>query len=234
MAKPHHFIVTGANRGLGLALTTALVTRGDQVTATVRALPLDARSALATFQALQPTRLQIYACDMTKPESISRFAAAMQAHDIAGLINNAGVWGDHQRIDNLNFAEAAHLYQVNALAPLQLSLALRTPLRRASGKILHITSGLASIAENQSGGNYGYRMSKAALNMMSKSLAIDLKADGIVSAVIEPGWVQTDMGGANAPTSIEDSVRGLLEQFDALDARTTGQYLSYRGGTMPW
>lgn len=234
MAKPQHVIVTGANRGLGLALTTNLVTRGDQVTATVRALPLDSGSALATLQALHPTRLQIHACDMTKPESISAFAVAMQAHDIAGLINNAGVWGDHQRIDDLNFAEAAHLYQVNALAPLQLSLALRTPLRRGHGKILHITSGLASIADNQSGGNYGYRMSKAALNMMSKSLAIDLKAEGIVSAVVEPGWAQTDMGGPNAPTTVEDSVRGLIEQFDALNASASGQFLSYRGGTMPW
>ena len=234
MSEPRHIIVTGANRGLGLGLVTKLVQRGDQVIATVRTLPLDPSSALVLLHALHPAQLTIYACDMGQPEQISAFAAAMQPHNIAGLINNAGVWGDHQSVDDLNFTEAAHLYQVNALAPLQLSLALRTPLRRGNGKIMHITSGLASIADNQSGGNYGYRMSKAALNMMSKSLAIDLKADGIVSAVVEPGWVQTDMGGPNAPTTIEDSVRGLIEQFDALNAGASGQFLSYRGGTMPW
>ena len=99
MTTPQHVIVTGANRGLGLVLTTKLVARGDQVTATVRALPIAASSVLATFQALHPTRLQIHACDMTKPESIGAFATAMQAHAITGLINNAGVWGDHQRAD---------------------------------------------------------------------------------------------------------------------------------------
>ena len=234
MSEPRHIIVTGANRGLGLALVTKLVARGDRVTATVRALPLDPTNALAKLHAAAPTQLDLHACDMTKRESIAEFVATMQAHNITGLINNAGVWGDHQRIDDLDFAEAAALYQVNALAPLQLSLALRAPLRRARGKIMHITSGLASIADNQSGGNYGYRMSKAALNMMSKSLAIDLRADGIASAVVEPGWVQTDMGGPSAPTTIEDSVCGLIEQFDALDARTSGEFLSYRGGTMQW
>ena len=234
MATPRHIIVTGCNRGLGLELVTKLVARGDQVTATVRTLPLDPSNALAKLHAAQPTQLHLHTCDMTKGESIRAFAASMQHHAIQGLINNAGVLGDHQGIDDFDVEEAKRLYQVNALAPLQLSLALRAPLRKGGGKILHISSGLASIADNQTGGYLGYRMAKAALNMMSKSLAHDLRSDGIASAVVEPGWVQTDMGGVNAPTTVEDSGRGILAQFDALDARTSGEFLSYRGGTMAW
>jgi NAD(P)-dependent dehydrogenase (short-subunit alcohol dehydrogenase family) len=93
---------------------------------------------------------------------------------------------------------------------------------------------MGSIADNASGGYYAYRMSKAALNMMSRSLAVDLRGDGILSVVINPGWVQTDMGGANAPTPVGDSVRGILTQIDAATLEQSGEFLNWKGGRYPW
>lgn len=231
MAKPLQIVVTGANRGLGLEIVRQLLARGEHVIATTRTGVIAPDSPLA---ALAQDRLRVHACDVGQPETIAAFAQAIVAQPLGGLINNAGVWGDAQSVDNLDFAEARAMYQINALAPLQLSLALRPALARSKGKILHITSGLASISDNTSGGNYGYRMSKAALNMMSKSLALDLASDGILSAVIEPGWAKTDMGGPNAPTEVADSVRGVIAQYDGLALHNNGAYLSYRGGTMAW
>jgi NAD(P)-dependent dehydrogenase (short-subunit alcohol dehydrogenase family) len=231
---PSWIIVTGANRGIGLELVTQLLQRGHSVIATTRTGVIDKLHALHTLSATYIDKLQLQPCDMLSVQSIDDFCARNASMMIEGLINNAGVWGDHQSAANLDYAEAAMMYQVNALAPLQLSLGLRRQLATAKGKILHVTSGLSSIDDNQSGGHYGYRMSKAALNMMSKNLAMDLRSDGIASAVIEPGWVQTDMGGSNAPTTVFDSARGILQQYHLLNMALTGKFLSFRGGTMAW
>jgi NAD(P)-dependent dehydrogenase (short-subunit alcohol dehydrogenase family) len=227
-------IVTGANRGIGLELVSQLLQSGNRVIATTRNDVVDKQHALTALCTKYGDKLQLQACDMLSAHSIGEFCARNSAASIAGLINNAGVWGDRQSAANLDYKEAATMYQVNALAPLQLSLGLRQQLATAKGKILHVTSGLSSIDDNQSGGHYGYRMSKAALNMMSKNLAMDLRSDGIASAVIEPGWVPTDMGGSNAPTTVVDSARGILQQYQLLDMALTGKFLSFRGGTMAW
>jgi NAD(P)-dependent dehydrogenase (short-subunit alcohol dehydrogenase family) len=227
-------IVTGANRGIGLELVSQLLQSGHNVIATTRTGVVDKPHALTALSVKYSHKLQLQACDMLSAHSIGEFCARNSTASIAGLINNAGVWGDRQSAANLDYKEAATMYQVNALAPLQLSLGLRQQLATAKGKILHVTSGLSSIDDNQSGGHYGYRMSKAALNMMGKNLAMDLRSDGIASAVIEPGWVQTDMGGSNAPTTVVDSARGILQQYQLLDMALTGKFLSFRGGTMAW
>lgn len=99
---------------------------------------------------------------------------------------------------------------------------------------MHVTSGMGSISDNTSGGYYAYRMSKAALNMMSKSLAVDLRAEEISSIVINPGWVQTDMGGDNAPTPVEESVRGILHVIDAATLADSGEFLNWKGNRYPW
>ena len=106
--------------------------------------------------------------------------------------------------------------------------------RGGAKKLVHITSGMGSIADNQRGESYGYRMSKAALNMMSKSLSIDLRGDGIISFVINPGWVQTDMGGTSAPTPVADSAAGILARIDAATLETSGTFQNWNGGTYPW
>lgn len=225
-------IVTGSNRGLGLEMVKQLLTRGDRVVATTR--DGSANADLRALTAACGARLTVEACDVSDPASIAAFAVRVHAVPLCGLINNAGVWGQSQHLEALDFVETQRMYQINALAPLQLVIALRPQLARQRAKVAHITSAMASIAETSTGGQYGYRMSKAALNMMNRTLAIDLAADGIYTAVIEPGWAKTDMGGPNAPTEVADSVRGVLAQYDAIGPATTGQFLSYRGGTMAW
>jgi NAD(P)-dependent dehydrogenase (short-subunit alcohol dehydrogenase family) len=114
------------------------------------------------------------------------------------------------------------------------SRALLPNVRHGLVKKLARHLGHGSIADNRSGGSYGYRMSKAALNMMSKSLAIDLLPEGIASYVINPGWVQTDMGGSGAPTPVDVSARGILREVDAATIVETGEFLDYKGGRYPW
>jgi NAD(P)-dependent dehydrogenase (short-subunit alcohol dehydrogenase family) len=225
-------VVTGANRGIGLELARQCVLRGDEVEAAVR----DAGGAGALHTLGGGGRLRVHACDVGDGASVAAFAAALGDGAVDLLINNAGVWGGaHQSVDDLDFAEALRTYQVNALGALRVTLALLPHLRRGQGrKIIHVTSGMGSIADNGSGGFYGYRMAKVALNMASRSLAADLRGEKILSAVINPGWVKTDMGGPGATTSPEDSVRGMLAQIDALTLERSGSFLHWRGGEYPW
>ncbi len=227
-------IVTGANRGIGLELTRQLLERGDTVDAAART-PATA-TALAALAAAHPGRLHVRACDIGSPPSIAAFAAALGDAAVDLLVNNAGVWGgEHQSLRDLDFDEALRTYEVDALGALRLTLAVLPHLRRGQGrKVIHVTSGLGSIADNRSGGFYGYRMAKAALNMASRSLAVDLRAERIVSAVIEPGWVKTDMGGPSASITAEVSVLGMLREIDALTLERSGAFLSWRGGDFPF
>jgi len=118
---------------------------------------------------------------------------------------------------------------------LRVTSALLPLLRRSRGaKIANISSGLSSIQDNTSGGSYGYRMSKAALNMASRSLAQDLREEGIVTVVISPGWVQTDMGGADAPTPVTESVAGVIGVIDRLTLQDSGGFFSFRGERIAW
>lgn len=220
------WLVTGANRGIGRELVRQLEARGDAVVAVVRN---------PDSLAAAPGR-EVIACDVADPAAVARLAAAVGAGALDVVVNNAGVWPDDgQALGGLDYDELARCFAINALAPLRIAEALLPALRRGRGKKLaHLSSGMASIADNSSGGWYGYRMSKAALNMASRSLARDLAADGIASAVLDPGWAQTDMGGPHAPTPVAESVRGLLAQLDRLDLATTGAFLHWRGGTTPW
>jgi NAD(P)-dependent dehydrogenase (short-subunit alcohol dehydrogenase family) len=101
-------------------------------------------------------------------------------------------------------------------------------------RVAHVTSGMGSIGDNGSGGAYGYRMSKAALNMMNKSLSVDYADRGFTCVVINPGWVQTDMGGSHAPTPVEESVAKMLARLDGLTPADNGTFVDYKGGTYPW
>ena len=225
-------LITGANRGIGLGLARQLLSRGDTVDAAVR----DPDSA-AQLRALAPaTRLRIFACDVADQKSVDALARDLGDTAIDAVINNAGVWGgERQTLRDLDLQQALRTYEVNALGPLRVIRAVLPHLRRGTGKkVLNVTSGMGSIEDNTSGGWYGYRMSKAALDMATRSLAVDLKSDKIACAVINPGWVQTDMGGPSAPTTVDDSVRGILAQLDKLSMDNTGTFLQWKGGTYPW
>ena len=222
-----HFIVTGASRGIGLELTRQLLARGERVTATAR----DAGAPALVELAKQFTdRLTIAALDVADPASIDRFAASVGDVTVDALINNAGVIGNHGGLDALSMDNALAVYATNAVGPALLTRALRAQLKRSSSaRVLHVTSGMGSIGENTSGGVYAYRMSKAALNMASKCLALELASDKILSAVINPGWVKTDMGGSGAPTEVRESAAGILRMLDALTPEQSGAFLDYRG-----
>ncbi len=224
-------VITGANRGIGLELVRQCLKRGDSVIATARE-PEQARE-LQSLAASSP-ELTVLACDVGDDSSVRAFAAKVKG-PVDALINNAGVMGAMTSLAGLDAADALKTYSINALGPLRVTGALLPQLRLGKGKkVLHVTSGMGSISDNTSGGAYGYRMSKAALNMGSRSMAADLRSDGIRVAVINPGWVKTDMGGAGASIDVATSAAGILAQLDALSAETSGEFLDYGGKRWEW
>ena len=226
-------VVTGANRGIGLEFVRQLLARGDSVEAGARE-PADARALQALGKGPAAT-LGVHPLDLADDASVRAFAAALGDRPVDLLINNAGVLGKMQPLEELDLDDMMRTFRVNAVGTLDVTRALLPHLRRGSGrKVVHVSTGMASISDNTSGGAYGYRMSKAALNIASKSLAVNLRGERIVSVVMNPGWVQTDMGGGGAPTPVEDSVRGMLRVIDALTLEQSGSFLDYRGGTLGW
>jgi NAD(P)-dependent dehydrogenase (short-subunit alcohol dehydrogenase family) len=217
-------LVTGANRGIGLALVAALKKRGHTVLAACR----KSSAELARLGAEV-----VEGVDVSTDRGIATLVAAVGTRSIDLLINNAGilVWGD--RPGQLNVPGIRQQFEVNALAPLLVTDALRARLPRGA-KVAFITSRMGSIDDNSSGGAYGYRMSKAALNMAGKSLAVDLRGQGVAVAILHPGMVSTDMLGGRGEVEPDDSARGLLERIDALTLETSGGFWHANGQRLPW
>jgi NAD(P)-dependent dehydrogenase (short-subunit alcohol dehydrogenase family) len=228
-----HFVVTGANRGIGLELTRQLIERGNSVDATAR--EPDTANDLNALAAGSHGTLRVFRCDVGSDSSVIAFARAIESTPIDVIINNAGVYGTDQSLERLDTAGALHTLDVNALGPLRVSRALLPMLRRGQRKsLVHITSGMGSIGDNTSGGSYGYRMSKAALNMASKSMSIDLAHERISSVVVNPGWVKTDMGGAGATLPVETSARNILKLIDRLRFEDSGAFFDHTGDRIEW
>ena len=226
-------VVTGANRGIGLEFVRQLLARGDEVVATSRK-PNDS-AELRALERQYPGRLRLLPLEVTDEASVAAFAKELGPQGVDVLVNNAGVYGEREDFEHLDFAEMRRSYDVNALGPLRITRALLPQLRAGGAKKLaHVTSKMGSISDNTTGGSYGYRMSKVALNMASRTLAVDLRGDGITSIVINPGWVQTDMGGGGAPTPADESVKGMIEVIDRVTLRDSGEFYDYRGPTIPW
>lgn len=228
-----HVIVTGANRGIGLELVNRFLGRGDSVVAAVRDPP--SARALSELATRAEGRLRILECDVASDSSVRSFGAAVGAGPVDILVNNAGVMGKMQAVSDLDYRDVLHTIDTNALGALRVTAAVLPGLRKSSvRKVVCITSGMGSIQDNTSGGAYGYRMSKAALNMAVRSMSVDLRRDGITVVAMNPGWAKTDMGGAGAPISVEESVTKMLARVDALTPEQTGQFLDYKGGTWPF
>jgi NAD(P)-dependent dehydrogenase (short-subunit alcohol dehydrogenase family) len=227
-----HIVITGANRGIGLELARQYLGRGDSVRAAVR--EPGRASELAALGEGCAGRLRVEACDVESDEGVRAFAAAVTG-SVDLLINNAGVKGERDSLEALDLEDAMRTYRVNALGPMRLTRALLPALRRAgAAKIVNLSSDLGSIGENIRGGDYGYRMSKAALNMATRSLANDLRGEGILAVVLSPGWVQTDMGGPEAPTPVALSAAGLIGEIDRLTLADSGGFLDFRSRRIPW
>lgn len=230
-------VVTGTNRGIGKELVRQLIARGDEVDAVTRGPAEVIYEDPASAGELVPAgNLRLWHCDVTRDGDVKTFAAELGDARIDMVINNAGVYGGtHQSQHAMDYADALATYNTNALGPLRISLALLPHVRRGTvKKLVHITSGLGSIGDNRTGGFYAYRMAKAALNMMSKNLAVELRAEGIASYVINPGWVQTDMGGEHAAITPAESVHGMLRVIEAATLAESGEFLDWKGGRYPY
>lgn len=216
-------IVTGANRGIGLSLTKALKERGGDVLAVCRKTS-DALAALGV-EVLE-------GIDVADPESGPAVAKAVAGRKIDLLINNAGIllWGDS--IETPDFEGMMKQFAVNAVGPMRITFALRNQLSGA--KVAFITSRMGSIADNGSGGAYGYRMSKAALNMAAVSVAHDLKSQRTAVVILHPGMVKTDMIGGRGQVEPDDAATGLLARIDDLTLETTGKFFHQNGEELPW
>jgi len=224
-------LVTGANRGIGLEFSRQYHAAGWRVIATARE-PEAAKDLKALGEGVRIAQL-----DVTKPESVAALAASLGKEPIDLLINNAGqgVGFEVRPLTELKIDEFERVMQVNALGPVRVTQALLPNLRAGKGKtIVGISSVLGSIAANREGGFYGYRESKAALDMFMRGLAAELKSEGFICIAIIPGWVKTDMGGPDAPLTPEESVAGMRKVLDKLKPEDSGKFWSYDGTTIPW
>ncbi len=232
-----NILITGANRGIGLALVEQYLAAGSsRVYATCR--EPDAAAALHALADANPENLRILQLDVDDEASIQR-AVSLVSAEIGGLdalINNAGVSGgdDSRNIGQLNSAAVAAVITTNAVAPLIVTQAFRSLLKRADNpRVVMISSGLGSLARAD-GGAYAYRMSKAAMNMAARVLAFDDAMAGITTVTVAPGWVRTDMGGTSASLAPEESASALLALIQRLDASDNGRFYRYDGDELDW
>ena len=216
-------IVTGANRGIGLEFCRALAERGYSVTALCRGGDGE----------LSNLRVHVQdGYDVTDGEAMEAFAKTVKPGSVNLLINNAGIL-ESVSLDNLDVDSIRRQFEVNALGPLRVTHSLLPALTRGA-KVALITSRMGSIADNESGGSYGYRMSKAALNAAGASLARDLASRGIAVAILHPGYVRTDMTNGAGLIDAPESVAGLLERIDRLTPENSGGFWHSNGEILPW
>lgn len=225
-------LITGANRGIGLEFARQYAAAGWRVEAGCR--QPERATDLRRLSERHP-ELRVHALDVVDPASVSALARTLASDAIDLLINNAGVSGPKgQRFGGIDYDGWLDTLRVNALGPMRVCEAFVEQVARSERKlIVAITSGMGSIGDS-SGGYYAYRTSKAALNMAMHNVALDLKPRGIIAVVINPGWVQTDMGTSRATITPEESITAMRAIFERLTPDDSGKFLNYRGGTYEW
>lgn len=224
-------VITGANRGIGLELVRQYAQLTD---VTVFAA---CRQTSPELQALESDRVIIIPMEVTDPESIHQAVALIQAQvsGVDALINNAGINPDGQRLDSIEPEMMLEVYNVNTVAPLMLVKAFLELLKGgAAARIVNISSSMGSLEDRTYGGSYAYCASKAALNMVSRGLAADLRTYGMIVLALDPGWVQTDMGGRGATLTPEQSARGIIKVIFGLKSEHNGAFLRWDGSTHAW
>jgi NAD(P)-dependent dehydrogenase (short-subunit alcohol dehydrogenase family) len=223
-------LVTGANRGIGAELVRRHRARGDAVVALVRDADRVGRAPWAG-----DPHVRVVAQPLDAPDLVPALRAALDGEVLDRVVANAGVLGAWTSLDALDLADVRHTFDVNVLGVLGVVQAALPALRRApTRQLVAISSGMGSIAGNVEGGAHGYRVSKAALNMLVRTIARDLAPEGFTCVAMNPGWVQTDMGGAGAPVPVEVSVGNMLARLDRLTRADSGAFLDHEGGTLPW
>jgi NAD(P)-dependent dehydrogenase (short-subunit alcohol dehydrogenase family) len=219
-------LITGAAGGIGGELARQLAERGTTVIAACR----------KSSAALAQLRVRVEeGIDLATDDGCRALAARLAGVPLDLVIHNAGVL-NQESLGSLDADAAARIrlqFEVNALAPLRLT-ALLAPQLASGAKLVLITSRMGSIADNTSGGFYGYRMSKAALNAAGRSLAIDLAPRGVAVAMLHPGFVQTPMTGGRGDIDAATAARNLLARIDELTLATSGSFLHANGSSLPW
>lgn len=219
-------LVTGSNRGIGLELCRQLKDRGFDVIATCR----------HRSPSLVDLEVEIIEnVEVSDPDSLKALTDKLGERKIDWLINNAGIAGGLglNDVNSDNIGSFKRMFDVNSLGPLFTTHALLNNLSQGS-KVGIVTSRMGSMADNDSGGSYAYRMSKAAVNAAGKSLSIDLKPQGIAVAILHPGWVRTDMTGYDGLIDTTESAAGLLARMDELTIHNTGTFWHMNGDILPW
>jgi NAD(P)-dependent dehydrogenase (short-subunit alcohol dehydrogenase family) len=227
-------LITGANRGLGLEFARQYLANGWRVYGACRN-PSSA-SELSRLADTCDHKIRVIGLDVTDLASVKSAAARLDGQAIDLLLNNAGVGGPRgQTIGNIDYVAWEKVLDVNTMGPMRISEAFVDHVARSKRKlIVTLTSGMGSIADNTSGGSIAYRSSKAAVNMVTRSLATDLAPLGITCVVVNPGWVLTDMGGPHATMTPAESVKRLTDLIETLGPAQSGKFLNHDGREFPW
>jgi len=222
-------LITGANRGIGLTFTRSFAKDGWSVHACCRN-PDKAKELKAVKGSVAVHRL-----DVTDGLQVASLARELSDTPIDILINNAGRYGPRKGFGETDYDDWLEVLKINTLAPMRLVERFVEHVARSDRKlIVNLSSTLGSIANNNSGGSYIYRSSKAALNMVIKGLSVDLEPRGITIVAFHPGWVRTDMGGPEATVDPEVSVAGMRKVIDRFGPQDSGGFFSYDGSHLPW
>lgn len=235
--KASTVLITGANRGLGLGLTRVYLEDGWRV------MTLSRKSS-PELESLAGPRLEVHRCDLTDDSQLAAFAELQSGREIDVLINNAGrmAWSDNtasgestQGFGHFDRSLWHDVFDINLFTAMSMAELFAGHLARSGrGRLVTISSMLGSMKMNSSGGLYAYRASKAGVNAIMKSMAVDLAERGIIAIAQHPGWVQTDMGGKGADIDAETSTRGMKTVIDGLRPEDNGKFLSWDGSEMPW
>lgn len=216
-------VVTGANRGIGLEFVKQYLLKGDEVIALCR----------NTSDELSNTGAKVVdKVDVSKSECLEEILPTLSTLKIDLLINNAGVL-TNETLEHMSAGDLEYQFRVNAIGPLVLTQMLRHQLVKGA-KVALITSRMGSVTDNTSGGRYGYRMSKAALNIAGMSLAHDLKKQEVAVALLHPGYVQTEMVNNNGDISAAVAVQRLIQRIEGLNLSNTGTFWHSNGEVLPW
>jgi len=216
-------LITGANRGIGLEFARIYAARGDRVIATCR----------QTSAELNALDVQVEeAVDVASAEDVHSLAQRLGTAPIDRLVLNAGILR-RETLEEMDFDSILQQFEVNSLGPLRVVDALQDRLRNGS-KVAIITSRMGSIADNTSGARYGYRMSKAAVNMAGVSLAHDLRPRGISVGLLHPGFVRTGMTGQNGNWNADEAAACLVERIDEISLENSGGFRHANGEPLPW
>jgi len=219
-------LITGTNRGIGLEFCKQLSAMGKHVIATCR-------NSSPELEALEVEIID--GVDTADLNSLKALAKKLEGRNIDWLINNAGIANgiSMDELDQDAIDSSMRMFQVNGLGPLMTTQTLLKNLSEGS-KVGIITSRMGSVADNDSGGSYGYRMSKSAVNAAGKSLSIDLKPYGVAVGILHPGWVRTDMTSHNGLIDPDESVSGLIARMEGLNLDNTGSFWHTNGDLLPW